>query len=60
MKALPPISLHENESKTDWERVKVMKDEEIDLTDSPQLDASFFKESVPCPVRKKVEGSIAY
>src|SRR5512140_3009453 len=31
------------ESKTDWERVRKMKDEEIDYTDSPELDDSFFQ-----------------
>lgn len=41
------------ESRTDWKRVKAMQDEEIDLTDSPELDASFFKEAVPWPVHKK-------
>jgi hypothetical protein len=30
-----------------------MKDEEIDLTDSPELDATFFQEAVPWPTHKK-------
>jgi uncharacterized protein (DUF4415 family) len=42
------------ESKTDWERVRKMKDEEIDYTDSPELDDSFFKRAVVAmPVPKK-------
>ena len=41
-------------SKTDWERVRKMKDEEIDYTDSPELDDSFFKRAVAAmPVPKK-------
>ena len=40
-------------SRTDWERIKAMKDEEIDLTDSPELDATFFQEAVPWPTHKK-------
>lgn len=30
-------------SKTDWERLSTMTDKEIDLTDSPELDDSFFE-----------------
>lgn len=42
------------ESKTDWERVRKMKDEEIDYTDSPELDDSFFERAVlAMPVPKK-------
>lgn len=42
------------ESKTDWERVRKIKDEEIDYTDSPELDDSFFKRAVAAmPVPKK-------
>jgi uncharacterized protein (DUF4415 family) len=29
-------------SRTDWDRIKRMKHEEIDLSDSPELDADFF------------------
>ena len=29
-------------SKTDWPRIKAMKDEDIDYSDIPQLDANFF------------------
>ena len=41
------------ESKTDWDRINGMKEEEIDLTDSPELDAAFFQEAVPWPTHKK-------
>jgi len=30
-------------SGTDWERLSTMKDEEINLIDSPELDSSFFE-----------------
>ena len=30
------------QSKTDWERLSTMEDDEIDLLDSPELDDSFF------------------
>ena len=31
-----------NSSKTDWERIDAMSDDEIDTSDSPILDESFF------------------
>ena len=34
-------------SKTDWARVDAMADAEIDLTDSPELDATFFAQALP-------------
>jgi uncharacterized protein (DUF4415 family) len=40
-------------SSTDWKRIKTMKDEDIDLSESPELDAAFFKEAVVWPVQKK-------
>ena len=30
-------------SKTDWARVKALKDDQIDYSDSPKIDAAFFK-----------------
>lgn len=30
-------------SKTDWDRLALMKDKDIDTTDIPELDAAFFK-----------------
>jgi len=41
------------ESKTDWKRINAMTDEDIDLTESPELDAAFFKEAVTWPTHKK-------
>lgn len=40
-------------SRTDLERLKAMDDEDIDLSDSPELDAAFFKEAVEWPTQKK-------
>jgi uncharacterized protein (DUF4415 family) len=36
-----------NSSKTDWARVDTMPDEEIDLSESPELDATFFANAIP-------------
>ena len=41
------------ESRTDWKRIEAMREEDIDLTDSPELDAAFFQEAVPWPTHKK-------
>jgi uncharacterized protein (DUF4415 family) len=42
------------ESKTDWDRVRKIKDKDIDYKDSPELDDSFFKRAVVAmPVTKK-------
>lgn len=41
------------ESRTDWKRIEAREDEEIDLADSPELDAAFFQEAVPWPTHKK-------
>ncbi len=40
-------------SKTDWARVKVMKDSEIDYSDIPPLEKDFFKKAVLWPGTKK-------
>ena len=32
-------------SRTDWARVEAMRDEDIDYTDNPKLDADFFAEA---------------
>jgi uncharacterized protein (DUF4415 family) len=34
-------------SKTDWARVDAMRDEDIDLSDSPELGATFFANAIP-------------
>ena len=40
-------------SKTDWERVKRMKDSEIDYSDISPLEKDFFKKAVLWPGNKK-------
>ncbi len=40
-------------SKTDWARVKAMKDSEIDYSDIPPLEKDFFKKAVLWPGTKK-------
>ena len=40
-------------SKTDWERVKGMKDQDIDYSDIPPLEENFFKKAVAWPGKKK-------
>ena len=40
-------------SRTDWARVRAMRDEDIDYTDSPELDDEWFANAVlAVPVRK--------
>lgn len=42
------------ESRTDWNRLTEMSDSEIDLSDIPRLDKSFFKRAkLRMPKRKK-------
>jgi uncharacterized protein (DUF4415 family) len=42
------------QSATDWERLSVIPDSQIDLTDSPQLDESFFANAtLRLPAAKK-------
>ena len=36
----------QKQSGTDWERLATMKDEEIDLSDIPELDSSFFANAI--------------
>ncbi len=40
-------------SGTDLERIKAMKDEDIDFTDIPRADETFFDEAILWPDRKK-------
>jgi len=40
-------------SKTDWARVKAVKDKEIDYSDIPQLDKEFFRKAILWPGTKK-------
>ena len=44
------IRKHEREgsrkrSRTDWQRVETMKDQDIDVSDNPELDEQFFREA---------------
>jgi uncharacterized protein (DUF4415 family) len=41
------------QSKTDWDRVDALKDEEIDYSDNPKVDAKFFHEAIWWPGAKK-------
>ena len=42
-------------SKTDWDRLDKMKDEDIDYSDIPELDDAFFKNAeVRMPSKKSV------
>ena len=36
-----------NSSKTDWARVDAMPDEQIDFSESPELDDTFFANAIP-------------
>ena len=40
-------------SRTDWARVEAMRDEDIDYTDNPKLDADFFAEATQWPGPKQ-------
>ncbi len=40
-------------SKTDWARIKSMKDKDIDYSDIPELNDDFFDEAVIWPGKKK-------
>lgn len=41
------------QSRTDWNRLNILQDKDIDLSDSPELGADFFKEAVPWPGNKR-------
>ena len=41
------------QSKTDWKRLKAMKDEDIDTSDIPELSDDFFQKAVVWPGIKK-------
>jgi uncharacterized protein (DUF4415 family) len=40
-------------SKTDWQRIETMKDQEIDVSDNPELDEHFFREAIWWPGPKQ-------
>ena len=41
------------QSRTDWAKIKAMKDRDIDLSDAPELDDDFFAEATLWPGKKK-------
>ena len=43
----------EKASRTDWTKIKSMKDREIDFSDIPELADDFYKEAVVWPGKKK-------
>ena len=47
-----------NSSETNWERIDAMTDEEIDLSDIPALDESFFSHATLRMPRTKVTVAI--
>ncbi len=47
-----------NDSRTDWARLKKMSDEDIDVSDAPELDAEFFRTAVVRMPRAKKAVSI--
>lgn len=42
------------QSKTNWERVDALDDEDIDYSDNPPLDSAFFQRAVRWPGKKQL------
>jgi len=40
-------------SRTDWQRIETMKDQDIDVSENPELDEQFFKEAIWWPGPKR-------
>ena len=40
-------------SRTNWQRIETMEDQEIDVSDNPELDGQFFKEAIWWPGPKQ-------
>ena len=40
-------------SRTNWQRIETMEDQEIDVSDNPELDEQFFKEAIWWPAPKQ-------
>jgi len=40
-------------SRTDWQRIETMKDQDIDVSDNAELDAQFFREAIWWPGPKQ-------
>jgi uncharacterized protein (DUF4415 family) len=41
------------QSRTDWAKIKAMKDRDIDFSDAPELNDDFFAEATLWPGKKK-------
>jgi hypothetical protein len=41
------------QSRTDWTKIKAMKDRDIDFSDAPELNDDFFAEATLWPGKKK-------
>ena len=41
-------------SRTNWEHIDALKDEQIDYSDNPKLDKDFFARAVPWPMNKEL------
>lgn len=46
------------QSKTDWQKLKKMRDKEIDVSDIPPLDEKFFANAKLCMPKDKVNKKI--
>jgi len=42
-----------SKSKTDWAKIKALKDGDIDFSDTPEFDDDFFAAATLCPGKKK-------
>ena len=40
-------------SRTDWQRIETMKDQDIDVSDNPELGEQFFREAIWWPGPKQ-------
>ena len=40
-------------SRTDWQRIETMKDQDVDVSDNPELGEQFFKEAIWWPGTKQ-------
>ena len=51
---MPNSSKRTSRSRTNWDRLRTIKDSEIDRSDVPELDASFFEQAqLHLPLRKE-------
>ena len=53
VKVMKDSEMKKTTSKTQWNRVRKMKDHEIDYSDNPSLNETFFQEAVVWPGAKK-------